>query len=64
MQHIQPNKDMLKTTDEILAQNRLILQVNQEIIKAICHPAIIITEREGAEVKFVVPKPSEIIYEQ
>ena len=64
MQHIQPNKDMVRTTDEILAQNRLILHQNEKIIDAICHPAIIILDREGAEFTFVVPKPIQIIYEK
>ncbi len=64
MQLIPPNKDMVKTTDEILAQTRLILQQNLKIIDAICHPAIVISEREGAEVKFIIAKPGQILYEK
>ena len=65
MQQIQPNKDMLKTTDEILSQTRLILQQNQKIIDAICHPAIILTKEDCDKIKFPIKsaEPAEIIYE-
>ena len=66
MEQISPNKEMLKTTDEILAQSRLILHQNQKIIDAICHPALILTKEDGAEIKFPIKplKHADIIYKK
>lgn len=66
MEQIQPNKDMVRTTDEILAQTRLILIQNQKIIDAICHPAIILTEEDCSKIKFPIrsAEPAEIIYKK
>ena len=66
MEQIQPNKDMLKTTDEILAQTRLILQQNQKILDAICFPAIILTKEDCEKIDFPIKsaQANQIIHEK
>ena len=45
MEMITPSKDILKTLDEILAQNRKILEINTEIVKSLMNPPMIIPEK-------------------
>jgi len=46
MKIIYPNKDMLKTIDELLAHNRKILEMNSKIVEALCTPAIMLPDKE------------------
>ncbi|NIP26648.1 MAG: hypothetical protein GWO38_23205 [Phycisphaerae bacterium] len=63
MEVIKPNKETLKTVDQILAINRQILTQNAEILEKALNPAIILPMEDRGRVRASQPQPGEIIYE-
>lgn len=61
MEIIKPDKDMIKTLDEVLAQNRKILEMNRIIADSICYPAMVVSADEG-RVQGHNLKPGEVVY--
>ena len=62
MEMVKPDKDMIKTLDEVLAQNRLILEMNKIVTNAMCYPALVVDyETEGRKAGHNI-RPGEVIY--
>ena len=62
MEVMHPNKESLEAINEILAQHRMIIEINKMISQMILQPALILNEAERGKNWFKIPEAGEILH--